>query len=105
MKIHISYTTGFQYRLESVLHGTRLCRLYGICNDIKTAEDDKKYFCGWRNNGKSGNVTDKNYNKTKRIVDETVALELRSKNVSSKWTSFEKDEDLARINEFTCYLD
>ena len=27
------------------------------------------------------------------------------KNVSSKWTSFEKDEDLAKINEFTSYLD
>ena len=80
-------------------------RVRAIGNDIKTSEDDKKYFCGWRNNGNSGNVTDKNYIKTKRIVDEAVAFELRRKNVSSKWTSFEKDEDLAKINEFTSYLD
>lgn len=69
------------------------------------AEEDKIYFCGWRNNGNTGTVSDKNYQKTRKIFGKALADVLRNRNISSRWTNLENEENLADIDRYLHIID
>lgn len=79
-----------------------LTRSIGRANDAK--EKDKIYFCGWKQNGTSAHVTDKNYMKTKRLFGDAIAKKLRKANVSSCWTNTPDEENLQQINKYISYI-
>lgn len=71
---------------------------------VNIAEENKHFFCGWRQNGKSGHVSAKNYAKTRKFMGENIANQLRSANISSRWTHIEGEENLAVINDYLTML-
>lgn len=61
-------------------------------------EDDKIYFCGWKNNSTGYNVSDINIEKTRIAFGDKVATMCKLKNVSSCWTDISSKEFLKKIN-------
>lgn len=61
-------------------------------------ESNKIYFCGWRNN-KTGNVSDSNLEKTRSAFGDDLAELCKKKNISSRWTDIDKDEEINKIND------
>lgn len=76
-------------------------RTRAIGRAVSIKEEDKIFFCGWKNNGTSGNVSDRNYQKTRKLVGDSVARKLRNLNISSKWTNNEEKENLRKLNQYT----
>lgn len=65
---------------------------------------DKIYFVRWRKNPDGEHVSDGNYWKTRSIVGEAVANNLRANNISSCWSDIPHDEQLHLINQYEDYL-
>ncbi|MDK7355165.1 DUF6037 family protein [Peptoniphilus harei] len=61
-------------------------------------ESDKIYFCGWKNNIVR-NVTDENLEKTRSAFGDELAELCKKKNISSRWTDIDKDEEINKIND------
>lgn len=62
-------------------------------------EADKIYFCGWRSNPPGSSVREKNLEKTRSAFGDQIADMCKQKNISSRWTDIDSEEDLARLNE------
>lgn len=62
-------------------------------------EADKIYFCGWRSNPLGSSVREKNLEKTRSAFGDQIADMCKQKNISSRWTDIDSEEDLARLNE------
>lgn len=61
-------------------------------------EPNKIYFCGWKNNIVR-NVTDGNLEKTRSAFGDELAELCKKKNISSRWTDIDKDEEINKIND------
>ncbi len=61
-------------------------------------ESNKIYFCGWRNN-KTGNVREGNLEKTRSAFGDVLAELCKKKNISSRWTDIDNDEEINKIND------
>lgn len=59
---------------------------------------NKIYFCGWKNNIVN-NVTDGNLEKTRSAFGDELAELCKKKNISSRWTDIDKDEEINKIND------
>lgn len=62
-------------------------------------EADKIYFCVWRSNPLGSSVREKNLEKTRSAFGDQIADMCKQKNISSRWTDIDSEEDLARLNE------
>lgn len=65
----------------------------------KVEECNKVYFCGWKKNPKSYNVSDFNYEKTRCAFGDEKAKMSKKKNISSCWTDISSDEIISRLND------
>lgn len=59
---------------------------------------NKIYFCGWKNNIVN-NVTDGNLEKTRSAFGDDLAKLCKKKNISSRWTDINDDEEINKIND------
>lgn len=64
-------------------------------------EENKIYFCGWKNNAKGYKVSEKNLEKTKFAFGEKLAAVSKATNKSSCWSANSNEEDLSKLNSLT----
>lgn len=79
-------------KYSDVLKAARLNR--------KVEEENKIFFCGWRNNNiRKYHVRPDNLEKTRLAFGDEVANKCRRLNLSSCWTDKESEENLTLLNE------
>ena len=71
-------------------------------NSRNIEENERIYFCGWRNNNINERVSDENLYKTKIAFGDKYFEICRKNNISSRWTNVKNEE---RINEINNILD
>lgn len=69
-----------------------------VASHREIEESNKIYFCGWRNN-KKGNVREGNLEKTRSVFGDDLAEICKKKNISSRWTDIDNDEEINKIND------
>ena len=74
-------------------------KLYEIArfhNDVE--ESEKIYFKGLLNNNLHGNsVTDRNFEKTIKLIGRAIAIDLKEKNISTCWTNKANKKDIEDV--------
>lgn len=71
-----------------------------VVSKRREIEDELKiYFCGWRRNAAGERVSEKNLEKTRSAFGDEKADVSRKKNISSRWTDREDEEELKKLNE------
>ena len=88
-----SFLQEFSDRVPHLLATKRDAKPHDVARHRRDVEDnDKIYFCGWRDNTKrSEHVTPKNLYKTRRLLGETAYLSCKTRNISTCWTDREAD--------------
>ncbi len=71
-------------------------------NSRNIEENERIYFCGWRNNNINERVSDENLYKTKIAFGDKYFEICRKNNISFRWTNVKNEE---RINEINNILD
>lgn len=73
------------------------------CRNIEEA--DKIYFCGFRANPLTQNVSTKNYEKTLIAFGTDIANTLKKHNLSTRWTHIKNEENIKMLTDYLDKID
>jgi len=78
--------------------GLSVKKLEVLRNSRNIEENERIYFCGWRNNNINERVSDENLYKTKIAFGDEYFNICRQNNISSRWTDIPNAERINEIN-------